>query len=125
MSSQLIDMGKIGLPDSIIQKEGKYTPDEFDIMKQHTLFAADSYRSFHILLPNSPFITYMYQMTRSHHEQWCGRGYPDGLRGNEIPQLARIRSSDLPGQKSDEAPHQFSRKSSLVFLRSSTTRIEM
>ncbi|MBR1523714.1 MAG: response regulator [Lachnospiraceae bacterium] len=90
MSSQLIDMGKIGLPDSIIQKEGKYTPDEFDTMKQHTLFAADSIQKFSYLLPNSPFITYMYQMTRSHHEQWCGRGYPDGLRGNEIPQLARI-----------------------------------
>ncbi len=92
MSSQLIDMGKIGLPDSIIQKEGKYTPDEFDTMKQHTLYAADSIQKFSHLLPNSPFITYMYQMTRSHHEQWCGRGYPDGLRGNEIPQIARIVS---------------------------------
>ncbi len=92
MSSQLIDMGKIGVPDRIVQKEGKYTPAEFDAMKKHTVFAADSIERFTYLVPNSPFITYAYQMARSHHEQWCGNGYPDGLRGTEIPQLARIVS---------------------------------
>ena len=92
MSSQLIDMGKIGVPDRIVQKEGKYTPAEFDVMKKHTVFAADSIERFTYLVPNSPFITYAYQMARSHHEQWCGNGYPDGLKGTEIPQLARIVS---------------------------------
>ena len=92
MSSQLIDMGKIGVPDRIVQKEGKYTPAEFDIMKKHTVFAAESIEKFTYLVPNSPFITYAYQMARSHHEQWCGKGYPDGLRGTDIPQLARIVS---------------------------------
>ncbi len=92
MSSQLIDMGKIGVPDRIVQKEGKYTPAEFDAMKKHTVFAADSIERFTYLVPNSPFITYAYQMARSHHEQWCGNGYPDGLKGTEIPQLARIVS---------------------------------
>ncbi|MBO6146821.1 MAG: HD domain-containing protein, partial [Lachnospiraceae bacterium] len=76
----------------IVQKEGKYTPAEFDVMKKHTVFAADSIERFTYLVPNSPFITYAYQMARSHHEQWCGNGYPDGLKGTEIPQLARIVS---------------------------------
>ncbi len=89
-SSRLIDMGKIGVPDAIIEKVGKYTPEEFEVMKQHTIIAADSIQKFAYLLPDSPFITYMYQMARSHHEQWCGRGYPDGLMGVNIPQLARI-----------------------------------
>ncbi|MCR5747117.1 MAG: response regulator [Lachnospiraceae bacterium] len=92
MSSQLIDMGKIGVPDRIVQKEGKYTPAEFDLMKKHTVFAADSIERFSYLVSNSSFITYAYQMARSHHEQWCGNGYPDGLKGTEIPQLARIVS---------------------------------
>lgn len=90
MSAQLHDMGKIGVPDAILEKVGKYTPEEFEIMKKHTVFAADSIEKFAYLLPNSQFITYTYQMARSHHEQWCGKGYPDGLAGTAIPQLARI-----------------------------------
>ena len=90
MSAQLHDMGKIGVPDAILEKVGKFTPEEFDIMKKHTILAADSIEKFAYLLPNSPFFTYTYQMARSHHEQWCGKGYPDGLTGTAIPQLARI-----------------------------------
>ena len=90
MSAQLFDMGKIGVPDGILEKVGKYTPEEFEIMKKHTVMAADSIEKNAYLLPNSPFISYTYQMARSHHEQWCGRGYPDGLAGTNIPQLARI-----------------------------------
>ncbi|MCR5488341.1 MAG: response regulator [Lachnospiraceae bacterium] len=92
MSAQLFEMGKIGLPDIILEKVGKYTPEEFELMKMHTIYAADSIEKFAYLLPDSPFITYIYQMARSHHEQWCGKGYPDGLAGPHIPQLARIIS---------------------------------
>ncbi len=92
MSAQLFEMGKIGVPDAILEKVGKYTPEEFELMKKHTVFAADSIEKFAYLLPDSPFITYIYQMARSHHEQWCGKGYPDGLAGPNIPQLARIIS---------------------------------
>lgn len=90
MASQLHDMGKIGVPDSILAKVGKYTEEEFAIMRNHTVYAADSIQKFAYLLPNSNFLSYTYQMARSHHEQWCGRGYPDGLSGQAIPQLARI-----------------------------------
>lgn len=90
MASQLHDMGKIGVPDAILAKVGKYTDEEFAVMRNHTVYAADSIQKFAYLLPNSNFLSYTYQMARSHHEQWCGRGYPDGLAGGSIPQLARI-----------------------------------
>ena len=90
MASQLHDMGKIGIPDSILTKTGKYSDEEFSLMRQHTVFAADSIQKFAYLLPNSNFLSYAYQMARSHHEQWCGNGYPDRLSGPAIPQLARI-----------------------------------
>jgi len=90
MASQLHDMGKIGVPDAILAKVGKYTEEEFGIMRNHTVYASDSIQKFAYLLPNNNFLSYTYQMARSHHEQWCGRGYPDGLAGSAIPQLARI-----------------------------------
>lgn len=90
MASQLHDMGKIGVPDAILCKDGKYTNEEFAIMRNHTVYAAESIQKFAYLLPNSSFLAYTYQMARSHHEQWCGKGYPDGLAGAAIPQLARI-----------------------------------
>jgi len=90
MCAQLFDMGKIGVPDIILEKVGKYSPEEFEIMKKHTILAADSIEKYAYLMPNSPLVSYSYQMARSHHEQWCGKGYPDGLAGENIPQLARI-----------------------------------
>lgn len=90
LASQLHDMGKIGVSDAVLTKVGKYTPEEFEVMKSHTLLAADSIQKYAYLLPNNNFVSYLYQMARSHHEQWCGKGYPDGLAGNNIPQLARI-----------------------------------
>lgn len=90
MASQLHDMGKIGVPDAILAKVGKYTDEEFNIMRNHTVYAADSIQKFAYLLPNNNFLSYTYQMARSHHEQWCGRGYPDHLAGTAIPQLSRI-----------------------------------
>ncbi|MDO5574119.1 MAG: response regulator [bacterium] len=90
LCSQLHDMGKIGVPDSVLQKEGKYTDEEFMQMKNHTLLAANAIQKYAYLLPNSKFLNYTYQMARSHHEQFSGAGYPDGLAGNNIPILARI-----------------------------------
>ncbi len=90
MASQMHDMGKIGVPDDILTKVGKYTPEEFETMKMHTVYGADSIRKYAHLLPNSHFLSYAYQMARSHHEQWGGNGYPDRLSGTAIPQLARI-----------------------------------
>ncbi|HOO28511.1 MAG TPA: response regulator [Lachnospiraceae bacterium] len=92
LSSQLHDMGKIGVPDSVLQKEGKYTKEEFELMKSHTIFAADAIQKYSYLLPNSKFLNYTYQMARYHHERFDGNGYPDRLSGQNIPILAMILS---------------------------------
>ena len=92
LSSQLHDMGKIGVPDAVLQKIGKYTDDEFAMMKNHTVFAAKAIEKYSYLLPNSKFLNYTYQMARYHHERYDGNGYPDKLSGQNIPLLARILS---------------------------------
>ena len=92
MSSQLHDMGKIGIPDSILQKIGKYTDEEFEMMKKHTELAANAIQRYSYLIPNSKFLNYTYQMARYHHERYDGGGYPDHLMGVNIPILARILS---------------------------------
>lgn len=92
MLSQLHDMGKIGVPDAVLQKRGKYTDEEFMAMKSHPVYAANAIEKYAYLLPNSKFLTYTYQMARSHHERYDGQGYPDRLAGQNIPILARILS---------------------------------
>lgn len=92
LSSQLHDMGKIGVPDSVLQKRGKYTDDEFLKMKNHTVFASNAIQKYAYLLPNSKFLNYTFQMARYHHERFDGQGYPDRLQGQNIPILARILS---------------------------------
>lgn len=90
LSSRLHDMGKIGVPDSVLQKQGKFTDEEFMAMKMHTVLAANAIQKYAYLLPNSKFLTYTFQMTRYHHERFDGMGYPDRLSGQNIPILARI-----------------------------------
>ena len=81
----LHDVGKIGIPDSIINKQGKLTPEEYDVIKSHSTIG------YQILSEISDY-TYLRIAARSHHERYDGRGYPDGLKGLEIPELARIIS---------------------------------
>lgn len=79
----LHDIGKIGIEDEILNKKGKLTPEEYDKIKQHTVIGYEIIKQagmFHELLP----------AIRSHHERIDGKGYPDGLVGNEIPLIARI-----------------------------------
>ncbi len=90
LSSQLHDMGKIGIPDYILQKTGKYTDEEFELMKRHTVLAANAIQKYSYLIPNTKFLNYTYQMARYHHERYDGNGYPDHLAGVNIPILARI-----------------------------------
>jgi putative two-component system response regulator len=79
----LHDIGKISIPDSILFKRGLLTEAEWDAMRQHTIRGEEICRPMKTLKPVLPII-------RSHHERWDGSGYPDGLRGEEIPLLARI-----------------------------------
>lgn len=82
IGGELHDIGKVGIPNAILQKRDKLTDAEFDIMKNHTILG-DS------LLPNEGFDR-IKEMIRNHHERIDGRGYPDGLKGEEIPVSARI-----------------------------------
>lgn len=90
LSSRLHDMGKIGVPDSVLKKQGKYTDEEFMMMKSHTVLAANAIQKYAYLLPNNKFLMYSYQLARFHHERFDGMGYPDRLAGPNIPILARI-----------------------------------
>ncbi|MBO6137226.1 MAG: response regulator [Lachnospiraceae bacterium] len=92
LATQLFDMGKIGLPDYLLVKEGKYSQQEFETMQRHTIYAAESVQKYAYLLPQSNFVSFAYQICRSHHEKWDGTGYPDRLAGANIPILARMVS---------------------------------
>lgn len=79
------DIGKIGIPDVILKKPGRLTPDEFEIMKQHTTLG------YNILKRSDrPILKYASIIALQHHERWDGRGYPDGLKGEEIHIIGRI-----------------------------------
>jgi putative nucleotidyltransferase with HDIG domain len=83
VGTPLHDIGKIGIDDAILRKAGRLTPDEFETMKSHTVKGAAILGTVPDLVPALPIV-------RSHHEQWDGKGYPDGLAGENIPRLARI-----------------------------------
>lgn len=82
-SSIMHDVGKISIPDEILKKPGKLTAEEFEIIKGHTIHAER-------ILSGKPFYAMARTVARSHHEKWDGSGYPDGLRGENIPLPARI-----------------------------------
>lgn len=77
------DLGKIGIPDAILGKPGRLSPEEFEVIKGHTLIGEQ-------VLSNSPLFLLERQCARHHHEWWDGSGYPDGLAGEQIPLVARI-----------------------------------
>ncbi|WP_020588444.1 HD-GYP domain-containing protein [Desulfobacter curvatus] len=89
-SAPLHDIGKVGIPDKILQKEGTFTKEEFDIMKKHCLLGAQIIRKAIERLNFKSFLSIAEQMTLSHHEKWDGSGYPNGLIGENIPLSGRI-----------------------------------
>ncbi len=84
-ASPMHDIGKIGIPDQILQKPGKLTPEEFDIMKTHTLIGGQILGGYKV-----PLLQASEQIALTHHERWNGKGYPYGLAGGEIPLFGRI-----------------------------------
>ena len=89
-AAALHDIGKIAISDSILLKPGKLTDTEYDIMKTHTIKGCEILERFK--QEDSDFYRYCYEICRYHHERFDGKGYPDGLRGNEIPIWAQIVS---------------------------------
>ena len=90
-ASSLHDIGKIGIDDKILNKPGKLTKEEFEIMKTHTLIGANMLEGMG-MYQNEKLIKIAYQICRWHHERYDGKGYPDGLKGEEIPISAQVVS---------------------------------
>ena len=82
-AAHLHDIGKIGIPDTILNKPTKLTEEEYAVIKEHTVIGAE-------ILKNIRLIDHVTEVARSHHERYDGTGYPDGLKGEEIPIHARI-----------------------------------
>lgn len=90
-ASALHDIGKIGIDEKILNKPGKLTKEEFEVMKPHTLIGASMLKSIE-LYQNEKLVQVAYQICRWHHERYDGKGYPDGLKGEEIPISAQVVS---------------------------------
>ncbi len=88
-AAALHDIGKIGIPDAILLKPGRLTPEEFEVMKTHTTIGCDVLEKFREK-QSGDFYKYCYEICRYHHERWDGNGYPDHLKGDEIPISAHI-----------------------------------
>lgn len=91
-TSPLHDIGKVGIPDSILLKPGKLTAEEFEVMKTHTLIGFKTLESAVKNNPSAKFYRFAQEIVLSHHERWDGLGYPNGIAGTEIPLSARIVS---------------------------------
>ena len=90
-ASALHDIGKITIPDSILLKPGRLTPDEFDYMKSHTIRGCEILKNLEDAW-DAQYSHYSYEICRWHHERYDGKGYPDGLKGDDIPISAQLVS---------------------------------
>jgi putative two-component system response regulator len=92
LASTLHDIGKVGISDAILKKPGpeKLTKDEFEVVKRHTIIGAETLEAVQKQYPHNTLINAGIIIARSHHERWDGKGYPDGLKGENIPVFARI-----------------------------------
>ena len=90
-SAPLHDIGKVGIPDRILLKPDKLTPEEFEIMKGHTTLGRDAILTAEKLLDTPvSFLSHAREIAYSHHERWDGTGYPEGLSGDDIPISGRL-----------------------------------
>ena len=97
--SYLHDIGKVGIPDNVLLKTGKLSPEEWEIMRQHALIGERICQPLRTMRGVLPII-------RHHHERWDGSGYPDGLSGNDIPLLAQVfQMIDIYDALTSERPY--------------------
>jgi putative two-component system response regulator len=90
LTAPLHDIGKVGIPDSVLLKPGKLTREEFEVMKRHTLIGGATLKASADAHPEACFLQMALDIALKHHERWDGSGYPFGLKGEEIPLAARI-----------------------------------
>ena len=90
-ASSLHDIGKVGIPEEILNKPGRLTDEEFKIMKTHSEIGASLIRDMRFP-KDKPLVHTAWEICRWHHERWDGKGYPDGLKGEEIPISAQVVS---------------------------------
>jgi putative two-component system response regulator len=90
LTSPLHDIGKVGIPDAVLLKPGRLTPEEFEVMKQHTLLGGETLKAVAQARPDAQFLAMAHDIAMSHHEHFDGHGYPYGLRGEQIPLAGRI-----------------------------------
>jgi response regulator RpfG family c-di-GMP phosphodiesterase len=90
LSAPLHDIGKVGIPDSILHKPGKLTEEEWVVMRKHSTIGAETLRRVLETSGEQSFLRMGYEIALYHHERWGGGGYPEGLSGEEIPLAARI-----------------------------------
>lgn len=88
-AAPLHDIGKVAIPDRILLKPAKLTDDEFDVMKSHTIKGCEIIERFDFI-DDKEFYQYCYDICRYHHEKYDGQGYPEGLKGDDIPIAAQI-----------------------------------
>ncbi len=122
LSSSLHDIGKIGIPDSILLKRGPLTPQEFDIMKEHPTIGGDILKKTcnYLGTRSNDFLVYAREISSCHHEKWDGSGYPKGLKGEEIPISARIMAiidvyDALRSERPYKQPFSHERSMSIIF----------
>lgn len=114
----LHDIGKVGIPDAILLKPGRFTPDEMEIMKQHVLIGERICQPLRTMRGVTPII-------RHHHERWDGTGYPDGLAGHDIPYLAQVfQLIDIYDALTSERPYKkaFTLEEAIGILREETAK---
>ena len=90
LAAPMHDVGKIAIPDAILQKPGKLTAEEFDVMKTHAAKGGEIIKETFQSMGDDEYEKIAYQVARFHHEKWNGKGYPEGLARKEIPLCARI-----------------------------------